>query len=160
MPRNLTHLTETGDAHMVDISDKPVSQRTASAEGFITLPAAVCDLVETAQMPKGDVLATMRIAAIMAVKRTSDLIPLCHPLSLDKITVTSERTTNPSGFRIVVEVKTSARTGVEMEALTGASVACLTLYDMTKSHSKAAEIRAIRLLKKTGGRSGDYQRTG
>lgn len=153
----LSHVNEAGEAHMVDVSDKPVTARTAIAEGFVAMKPETLALLKRGDAPKGDVLATARIAGIMAAKRTHDLIPLCHPLALAKVTVDLEANSGPPGVRVVAEVKTTGRTGVEMEALTAVSVTCLTLYDMLKAVDRAMSFEGIRLIEKSGGRSGDYR---
>jgi len=153
----LTHLNEKGEARMVDVSDKAVTHRTARAEGFVSMRPETLALVETGQAKKGDVLATARIAAIMAAKKTHELIPLCHPLSLTKVAMEFEPCDDPAGIRVAAEVKVAGPTGVEMEALTAVSVACLTIYDMLKAADKAMAIGGIRLMEKTGGRSGAYR---
>jgi cyclic pyranopterin phosphate synthase len=153
----LSHIGDKGEARMVDVSDKPATARTAVAEGFIAMAPATLALLESGETPKGDVIATARIAGIMAAKRTHELIPLCHPLSLTKVSVDLEPTPEPPGVRVTAEVKTSGPTGVEMEALTAVSVACLTLYDMLKAVDRAMRIGGIRVLEKAGGRSGHYR---
>ncbi len=153
----LSHVNEAGEAHMVDVSDKPVTARTAIAEGFVAMKPETLALLKRGDAPKGDVLATARIAGIMAAKRTHELIPLCHPLALAKVTVDLETNSGPPGIRVVAEVKTTGRTGVEMEALTAVSVTCLTLYDMLKAVDRAMTFERIRLIEKSGGRSGDYR---
>jgi len=153
----LSHVNEAGEAHMVDVSDKPVTARTAIAEGFVAMKPETLALLNRGDAPKGDVLATARIAGIMAAKRTHELIPLCHPLALAKVTVDLETNSGPPGVRVVAEVKTTGRTGVEMEALTAVSVTCLTLYDMLKAVDRAMSFERIRLIEKSGGRSGDYR---
>ncbi len=153
----LSHLSDTGEARMVDISQKPVTTRSAVAEGFVTMAPETLALLKSGKSPKGDVLATARIAGIMAAKRTHDLIPLCHPLSLAHVTVNLDTKTKPPGVHVTAEVKTDGRTGVEMEALTAVSVTCLTLYDMLKAVDRAMSFEGIRLLEKSGGRSGDYR---
>ena len=153
----LSHVNEAGEAHMVDVSDKPVTARTAIAEGFVAMKPETLALLKRGDAPKGDVLATARIAGIMAAKRAHELIPLCHPLALAKVTVDLEANSGPPGVRVVAEVKTTGRTGVEMEALTAVSVTCLTLYDMLKAVDRAMTFERIRLLEKSGGRSGDYR---
>ena len=153
----LSHINEAGEAHMVDVSEKAVTARTAIAEGFVSMAAETLALLQSGEAPKGDVLATARIAGIMAAKRTHELIPLCHPLSLAKISVDLIPGAEPPGVRVIAEVKTDGRTGVEMEALTAVSVACLTLYDMVKAVDRAMSIEAIRLIEKSGGRSGVYR---
>jgi len=155
--RRLSHVNEAGEAHMVDVSDKPVTTRTAIAEGFVAMKPETLSLLKRGDAPKGDVLATARIAGIMAAKRTHELIPLCHPLALAKVTVDLEANSGPHGIRVVAEVKTTGRTGVEMEALTAVSVTCLTLYDMLKAVDRAMTFERIRLIEKSGGRSGDYR---
>ena len=153
----LTHLNARGDAVMVDVSDKAVTQRVAVAEGFVAMTAATLALVRDGTAKKGDVLATARIAGIMAAKRTSDLIPLCHPLQITKATVDLMPQDQPAGIAVRAEVKVGGQTGVEMEALTAVSVACLTIYDMLKAADKGMVIGPIRLLEKTGGKSGPYK---
>jgi len=152
----LSHIDKKGEARMVDVSDKAVTARTAIAEGFVAMAPRTLELLKGAETAKGDVLGTARIAGIMAAKRTHELIPLCHPLNLTKIAVHLESNTKPAGVRVVAEVKTSGQTGVEMEALTAVSVACLTLYDMLKAVDRGMSFEGIRLLEKSGGRSGDY----
>jgi cyclic pyranopterin monophosphate synthase len=153
----LSHLNDRGEAHMVDVSDKDTTSRTARAEGFVTMQAATLALIETGTAKKGDVLATARIAGIMAAKKTHELIPLCHPLAITKVTIDFRPSQKPSGIEVTAEVKVAGQTGVEMEALTAVSVACLTLYDMLKAADKAMSFEGIRLIEKTGGRSGTYQ---
>ena len=155
----LSHLNEKGEANMVDVSAKDVTHRVARAEGFVRMASETLMLIETGTAKKGDVLATARIAGIMAAKRTSDLIPLCHPLPITKATVDFEPTADPPGLRITAEVKVAGQTGVEMEALTAVSVACLTIYDMLKAVDKAMYFENIRLLEKSGGRSGHWSAT-
>jgi cyclic pyranopterin monophosphate synthase len=153
----LTHLNDKGEARMVDVSDKETTQRTARAEGFVAMTPATLALVEEGGAKKGDVLAAARIAGIMAAKKTHELIPLCHPLAITKASVDFELERDPAGIRVIAEVKVAGQTGVEMEALTAVSVACLTIYDMLKAADKAMTIGAIRLVEKTGGRSGSYR---
>ena len=153
----LTHLNEKGEARMVDVSEKDVTHRTARAEGFVSMQPETLALVETGQAKKGDVLATARIAGIMAAKRTHELIPLCHPLPITKATVDFDLSHEPAGIRVSAEVKVTGQTGVEMEALTAVSVACLTIYDMLKAADKGMAFTGIRLVEKTGGRSGHYR---
>jgi cyclic pyranopterin monophosphate synthase len=153
---DLTHLNARGEAHMVDVAGKAVTSREAVAEGFIAMSPATLALVRDARAAKGDVLATARIAGIMAAKRTHDLIPLCHPLAISKVTVDFDLQDAPSGIRVTATVRVAGQTGVEMEALTAVSVACLTLYDMLKAAEKSMTIGSIRLLTKTGGKSGDW----
>jgi cyclic pyranopterin phosphate synthase len=156
----LTHLNEKGEARMVDVSAKAVTQRTARAEGFVAMAPATLALVERGEAKKGDVLAAARIAGIMAAKRTHELIPLCHPLGLTRAVVEFEPLRDPPGIRVTAEVAVSGQTGVEMEALTAVSVACLTIYDMLKAADKAMVLEGIRLVEKTGGRSGTYRAAG
>ena len=153
----LSHLNERGEAHMVDVSDKDVTSRTAVAEGFVSMKPETLALIETGTAKKGDVLATARIAGIMAAKKTHELIPLCHPLAITKATVDFETSHTPSGIRITALVRVTGQTGVEMEALTAASIAALTIYDMLKAADKGMVISNVRLLEKTGGRSGTYR---
>ncbi|WOP17367.1 cyclic pyranopterin monophosphate synthase MoaC [Raineyella sp. LH-20] len=153
----LTHLDERGAARMVDISGKPVTTRTATARGLVRLaPAAVAALRDDT-LPKGDALAVARIAGIQAAKHTADLIPLCHPLPLSAVTVDLE--VADEGVRIEVSVRTTSRTGVEMEALTAVTVTALTVIDMTKAVDKHATITDVRVVAKAGGRSGDWSLT-
>jgi cyclic pyranopterin phosphate synthase len=158
MTTRLSHLNEKGEAHMVDVSAKEVTSRTATAEGFVSMAPSTLELVLTGNVPKGDVLATARVAGIMAAKRTSELIPLCHPLPLTKVTVDFEPTRDPPGIRVEASAKVDAKTGVEMEALTAVSIACLTIYDMVKAVDRAMSFSNIRLVEKTGGRSGHFKR--
>lgn len=153
----LTHLNERGEAHMVDVSEKDVTARTATAEGFVSMQPETLKLIEAGDARKGDVLATARIAGIMAAKRTHELIPLCHPLALSKVTVDFEPRGGPCGILIRATVKVSGQTGVEMEALTAVSVACLTIYDMVKAVDRGMSFSGIRLMEKSGGRSGHYR---
>ena len=161
MSDQLTHLNNAGEAHMVDVSEKAETTRVAVAQGLIRMRAETLDLILAEGLPKGDVLATARIAGIMAAKKTHDLIPLCHPLALSKIEIdlVPERDPIPA-IRVTATVKLKGKTGVEMEALTAVSVACLTLYDMGKAVDKGMVIDAIHLVEKTGGKSGDYRVTG
>jgi cyclic pyranopterin phosphate synthase len=152
----LTHLDDSGAARMVDVSGKPVTEREASAEAIVILSEGAFNAAKAGNLPKGDVLATARIAGIMAAKKTSDLIPLCHPLALSKADVAFEWLDGRNAIRVTASVKTSGQTGVEMEALTAASVAALTIYDMVKGVDKSAVIESVRLLAKSGGKSGDY----
>lgn len=152
----LTHLDDAGAARMVDVSDKAVTARTARATGFVAMSADTLALATSGTAKKGDVLATARIAGIMAAKRTHELIPLCHPLAITKVTVDLTPQSDPRGIAVTAEVKVAGQTGVEMEALTAVSVACLTLYDMLKAAQKDMVIGPIRLIEKTGGKSGDF----
>lgn len=156
MSDRLTHIDEKGEAHMVDVGAKADTERLASAEGFIRMKPETLALIRSGSAKKGDVLATARIAGIMAAKQTSNLIPLCHPLMLTKVTVDIEEAASLPGYRVVATAKLTGKTGVEMEALTACSVACLTIYDMAKAADKGMEIGPIRLLSKSGGKSGDY----
>lgn len=158
--KKLSHVNEAGAAHMVDISDKEPSQRVAVAEGYVTmLPETLAQIQQNA-MKKGDVLSAARLAGIMAAKKTSDLIPLCHPLALTGVDVDFTPFSHPTtGIRVVARVKVDGKTGVEMEALTAVSVACLTIYDMAKAIDKGMSFSGIRLLEKTGGKSGAFHAT-
>jgi cyclic pyranopterin monophosphate synthase len=153
----LTHLDETGAANMVDVSEKPVSSRAASAEGFVVMQPETVALIRSGDAKKGDVLGAARLAGIMAAKRTHELIPLCHPLLLSKVKVECEVDDALPGIRVSAEVKVAGQTGVEMEALTAVSVACLTIYDMVKAADRGMRIEGIRLRMKSGGRSGTYE---
>jgi cyclic pyranopterin phosphate synthase len=152
----LSHINARGEASMVDVAGKAVTERVAVAEGFVVMERCTLRLIEEGDAPKGDVLAVARIAGIMAAKRTFDLIPLCHPLSLTKVQVDFEVSSAVPGVRIEAMAKAVGQTGVEMEALTAVSVSCLTLYDMLKARDKGMRIEGIRLLSKTGGKSGDF----
>jgi cyclic pyranopterin phosphate synthase len=152
----LTHYNAQGEASMVDVSEKAVSKRSATAQAFVLMSAKVMEALPANQ--KGDPLQVARIAGIMAAKKTAELIPLCHQLPLSHVGV--EFSIEDEGVRITASASTTAQTGVEMEALTAAAVAALTIYDMTKALDKAIEIREIRLLEKTGGKSGDFRRPG
>jgi cyclic pyranopterin phosphate synthase len=152
----LTHLDAQGAAHMVDVSAKTVTQRTATATGRITMNAAALEAIRTSALAKGDALSVARIAGIMAAKRTSDLIPLCHPLPITKVSV--EFSFEEGAIAVLATVRVAGQTGVEMEAMTAASVALLTIYDMGKALDKAMVIDAVRLLEKQGGKSGDWVR--
>lgn len=151
----LTHLDENGAARMVDVGSKSVTARTAVAEGLIRMSESALEAIMTGSGKKGDALATARIAGIMAAKRTGELIPLCHPLALDSVRVDFERL--PDGIRVSATASLSGKTGVEMEAMTAASVALLTIYDMGKALDRAMVIEGIRLLEKTGGKSGTWR---
>lgn len=152
----LSHVGEDGRATMVDVSDKPATARTASAEGTLTCARETLALVRAGAAPKGEVIRTAELAGTMAAKRTADLIPLCHPLALTKAGVTIEADDALPGFRVTAEVRTTGPTGVEMEALTAVSVACLTLFDMLKAVDKGMTIGGIRVTAKSGGRSGGW----
>jgi cyclic pyranopterin phosphate synthase len=153
---DLNHLDDEGNVHMVDVGAKAPTVRVAVAEAAITMNEATADRLFAGELDKGDALATVRIAAIQATKQTPTLIPLCHPLSLDRVEVAVERT--GQGARIQVLAGVEARTGVEMEAMTGAAVGALALYDMIKGIDRGASIGSVRLLSKTGGKSGEWKR--
>jgi cyclic pyranopterin phosphate synthase len=153
----LTHIDARGEARMVDVSTKPATERMAVAEGCVIMSKATLALIVAGNAAKGDVLGTARIAGIMAAKRTADLIPLCHPLALSKVTIDIEPDDALPGCRVTATVKVTGPTGVEMEALTAVSVACLTIYDMLKAVERGARIDAIRLIEKKGGKSGHYK---
>ena len=152
----LTHLDRTGAANMVDVSDKDVTARTALAEGRVVMAADTVRLIREGDAKKGDVLGTARLAGIMAAKRTHELIPLCHPLLLTKVRVECEIDEALPGVRVTAEARVAGQTGVEMEALTAVAVACLTIYDMVKAADRGMRIDGVRLLRKSGGRSGDW----
>lgn len=153
----LTHLDETGAANMVDVSAKVVSERTAIAEGTVTMRPETLETIRKGDARKGDVIGTARIAGIMASKRTHELIPLCHPIGLSKVAVDIEADDSLPGLRVRATTKVSERTGVEMEALTAVTVACLTIYDMAKGIDRGMEIGNVRLLEKSGGQSGPWR---
>jgi cyclic pyranopterin phosphate synthase len=157
---HLTHLSADGEANMVDISGKAATERVAVAEGRVVMRMATLELALSGNAKKGDVFATARIAGIMAAKKTHDLIPLCHPLLLTKIAVDFESDPALPGVRVRALAKVTGQTGVEMEALTAVSIACLTIYDMLKAVDRSMRIDAIGLLQKTGGKSGDWTRDG
>lgn len=152
----LTHFDEAGNAHMVDVSEKAITTRTAIAEGFIKMKRETFDLITEGRAKKGDVIGIARLAGIMGAKRTSDLIPLCHPLPITKVTVDLTPAPELPGLRIEATVKTTGKTGVEMEALTSVTTAALTVYDMVKAAEKTMEITDIRLVMKEGGKSGRF----
>ncbi|RDJ13007.1 cyclic pyranopterin monophosphate synthase MoaC [Rhizobium grahamii] len=156
-PSGLTHIDASGEAHMVDVGDKVETTRVATAEGHVKMAAATLDLIRAGNAKKGDVIGTARLAGIMAAKQTSNLIPLCHPLMLTKVSVDITEDADLPGLRVTATVKLTGKTGVEMEALTAVSVACLTIYDMAKAADKAMVIGSIRLLEKSGGKSGDFR---
>ena len=162
--QQLTHVDEQGDVRMVDVSAKPDTERIAVAEGFIAMHPETLELITPGQAAKGDVLACARVAGIMACKRTSDLIPMCHPLNITKSKVEctpvadGERADGKVGIHVTVTTGVTGKTGIEMEALTGASVACLTVYDMCKAVDRGMEIMDVRLLRKEGGKSGLWVR--
>ena len=153
---NLSHIDESGNARMVDVGSKGVTERVAVASCELHMLQSTLDLVRSGGFGKGDVLGVARVAGIMAGKRTSELIPLCHPLNIDQITVDFEDLLEGIGITVTATVRTSGKTGVEMEALTSASLAALTIYDMCKSADRAISIERLRLLRKSGGKSGDY----
>ncbi len=153
----LSHFDGDGKAHMVDVSDKPVTARTAIAEGHIKMTSATLSLITEGRADKGDVLGIARIAGIMGAKKTADLIPLCHPLPITKVALDLVPDTTLPGIRITATVKTGGQTGVEMEALTAVSTAALTVYDMVKAVQKDMEIGGIRLTFKDGGKSGRFE---
>ena len=153
----LTHFDSQGQAHMVDVSHKPDTARVAIAEGYIKIAPETLDLVTENRAKKGDVLGVARLAGIMAAKKTSDLIPLCHPLPITRVALDLQPDRALPGIRLRAEVHTTGKTGVEMEALTAVSTACLTVYDMLKAAQKDMQIGGIRLILKDGGKSGRYE---
>jgi cyclic pyranopterin phosphate synthase len=155
----LTHLDEQGRARMVDVGDKPVSERTASAEGAVRMSREAFELVAGQGLAKGDVLGVAEVAGTMAAKRTGELVPLCHPLSLDLVQVEARLEPELPGVRITALAKATGRTGVEMEALTAVAVACLTVYDMVKAVDRGMVIEDVRLVSKSGGTRGDWRRS-
>jgi cyclic pyranopterin phosphate synthase len=160
MTQQFTHINQDGKANMVDVTDKKVTERQAIAEAYVEMSSETLALIVNGQHHKGDVFATARIAGIMAAKRTSDLIPLCHPLALTKVEVTLTPELDKNRVRIESLCKLSGKTGVEMEALTAASVAALTIYDMCKAVQKDMIISHVKLLEKTGGKSGHFKAKG
>jgi len=153
----LTHIGASGEANMVDVGDKAETVRSATAEGYVRMLPETLALIRDGNAKKGDVIGTARLAGIMAAKKTSDLIPLCHPLMLTKVSVEITEDDTLPGLRVTATAKLTGKTGVEMEALTAVSVACLTVYDMAKAADKGMEIGGIRLLEKTGGKSGIFR---
>jgi cyclic pyranopterin phosphate synthase len=153
----LTHLDAAGAARMVDVGQKPITARRATAEGYVVMQRATARAIAAGKVPKGDVLASARIAGIMAAKRTHELIPLCHPLALTQISVDVTPDAALPGVAVTARVKVTGQTGVEMEALTAVAVACLTVYDMVKAVERGMRIEGIRLVEKSGGRSGRYR---
>jgi cyclic pyranopterin phosphate synthase len=153
----LTHIDSGGEARMVDVSEKPATERTAIAEGRVVMNKATLELIVAGDAKKGDVLGTARIAGIMAAKRTSELIPLCHPLALSKVALDIAPDRNLPGCIVRATVKVTGPTGVEMEALTAVSVACLTIYDMVKAVERGVRIEGIHLVEKKGGKSRHYR---
>jgi cyclic pyranopterin phosphate synthase len=160
MAKTLTHIGKRGQARMVDVSEKAATERTAVAEGRVVMSAKTLDLVLAGNARKGDVLGVARIAGIMAAKRTSELIPLCHPLALSKVEVDIEPDKKLPGLVVRATCKLKGQTGVEMEALTAVSVACLTIYDMVKAVERGMRIEGIHLVEKRGGKSGVYRAKG
>lgn len=156
MSDKLTHIDSDGRAHMVDVADKADTKRTARARGKVVLSPATLTAIAEGRSKKGDVLSVAELAGIMGAKKTSELIPLCHPLPLSRVKL--ELTAQDDGIAVAAEVGCTGKTGVEMEALTAVSVACLTVYDMVKAMQKDARITDIELVEKTGGKSGDFQR--
>ncbi|REG85838.1 cyclic pyranopterin monophosphate synthase MoaC [Marinomonas pollencensis] len=157
MTDTLTHLDHQGNAHMVDVSEKIITKRTATAQAIVAMKASTLTKIVEGGLPKGDVIATARIAGIQAAKKTPDLIPLCHPLMLSKVSVDIS-ILNDHEIQILCTCALSGKTGVEMEALTGASVAALTLYDMAKAVDKGIVVKEVCLLEKQGGKSGDWSK--
>jgi cyclic pyranopterin monophosphate synthase len=155
----LSHLDEASRARMVDVSGKPESERTATAEGLVRMSREAFEQVAAHAVAKGDVLAVAEVAGVMAAKRTGELIPLCHPLGLDLVAVEARLAPEAPGVRVTATAKVTGRTGVEMEALTAVSVACLTIYDMVKAVDREMVIEGVRLLSKTGGTRGDWRRS-
>jgi len=156
-PGGLSHIGASGEAHMVDVSGKDDTVRIALAEGYVRMKPETLAIVREGNAKKGDVIGTARIAGIMAAKQTSNLIPLCHPLMLSKVTVDITDDADLPGLRVEATVKLTGKTGVEMEALTAVSVTCLTIYDMAKAVDKTMEIGGIRVMEKSGGKSGDFR---
>ncbi len=154
---SLTHVDERGQARMVDVGDKEVTRREAVARGWVVMQPETLALIQAGGLPKGDVLATARIAGITAAKRTWELIPLCHPLPLDSVAVDCRPDEAANAVEITATVRVTARTGAEMEALTAVSVAALTIYDMCKAVDRSMHIESVRLFKKSGGRSGTWE---
>ena len=158
MTQNLSHLNQQGEVHMVDVGDRPATHREAHARGAIRMDASTLSLIQRGETPKGDLLAVARVAAIQAAKRTWELIPLCHPLMLSSVKVEFSADTEASCVQVTARCKVTERTGVEMEALTAASVAALTLYDMCKAVDRGMVIDGLGLIEKSGGRSGHWRR--
>ena len=156
----LTHLAAGGEAHMVDVSEKAVSERVALAQGAIRMRADTLQVALSGNAKKGDVFAAARIAGIMAAKKTAELIPLCHPLALTSVSIDIEPDPALPGIRVSARAKVAGQTGVEMEALTAVAVACLTIYDMLKAIDRSMRIEGIELIEKTGGKSGTFKREG
>ncbi|MDJ0825152.1 MAG: cyclic pyranopterin monophosphate synthase MoaC [Rhodobacter sp.] len=156
---DLTHFDAKGDAHMVDVSDKAVTARTAVAEGYVKMSSQTLEIITEGRAKKGDVASVARLAGIMAAKKTAELVPLCHPLPLAKVALDITPDPELPGLRVEATVKTTGQTGVEMEALTAVATACLTIYDMVKAVEKSMSIGGIRLILKDGGKSGRYVAT-
>ena len=156
MGESFTHLDDQGNARMVDVGAKEVTARIAVAEAVVVLSDAVRTRLFAGDLPKGDALGVARVAAVMAAKQTANLIPLCHPIPIDGIDVVIEE--SPAGARVEVTARTAARTGIEMEAMTAAAIGALAIYDMVKGLDRGAEIGPVRLLSKSGGKSGSWQR--
>jgi cyclic pyranopterin monophosphate synthase len=159
-PRKLTHIGASGEARMVDVSDKPATERVAVAQGRVTMSEETLELVLSGNAKKGDVLGAARIAGIMAAKKTHELIPLCHPLPVSKVEIDIAPEHEPPGLTVRATVKVTGQTGVEMEALTAVSVACLTIYDMVKAVERGMRIEGIHLVEKRGGKSGHFRAVG
>ena len=157
MGNDLTHIASDGSARMVDVGDKAVTTREATAEGTVTMAPATLAAIRAGDAKKGDVIGVARIAGIQAAKRTADLIPLCHPLMLNKVDIDIAPDESLPGLRITATVRVSGKTGVEMEALTAVSVACLTIYDMAKAMDRGMTIGGVRVTTKSGGASGDWK---
>jgi len=155
----LTHFNDQGDVHMVDVGDKTITKRRAVAEGWITMEPATLKMIQQGDHRKGDVLSVARVAGIMAAKKTAELVPLCHPIMLTSINIEMQVEVEKSAIRCEVSTETAERTGVEMEALTGLQVALLTIYDMCKAVDRGMEIQGIKLVHKSGGKSGDWNRS-
>lgn len=158
IPSGLSHIDRSGKADMVDVGGKPDTERVAIAEGSVLMAPATLALIREGNAKKGDVIGTARLAGIMAAKQTSALIPLCHPLMLTRVSVEIDEREDGAGLRVEAMARLTGKTGVEMEALTAVSVACLTIYDMAKAADKGMEISGIRLLSKSGGKSDDWRR--
>ncbi|MDD3213800.1 MAG: cyclic pyranopterin monophosphate synthase MoaC [Eubacteriales bacterium] len=154
----LTHFNDERRARMVDVTEKPVTDRTATAEGFVAMAPATLALIQNGEMKKGDVLAVAQVAGILAAKRTHELVPMCHPIALTAVDLSFRYNADPCGIRILASTRCKGETGVEMEALTACSVAALTIYDMCKAVQRDMEIQNIRLLTKSGGKSGVFHR--
>ena len=154
--KKITHLNDEGQAHMVDISKKRLTFRKSTASGFVKLKKETIKTIRSNKLPKGDILSIARIAGIMAAKKTSEIIPLCHPIALSSVTIDLNIT--DKGIEVITTVSNQGKTGVEMEALTATSICCLTIYDMTKSLDRSAEISSIKLISKSGGKSGNWKR--